>query len=103
VNGLDALVVTKLDVLDRFDEIRVAEAYDVPEGSGGFPAAGRGLDGVTPRWRTFPGWRASTEAARQWSDLPTAAREYLEWIEDAVGVPITSVSVGAKRDAEVRR
>jgi adenylosuccinate synthase len=103
VNGLDALVVTKLDVLDRFDEIRVAEAYDVPGGAGGFPAAGRGLDGVTPRWRTFPGWRAPTVGARRWSDLPTQARGYLEWIEGACGVPITSVSVGAERDAEVRR
>ena len=101
VNGLDALVVTKLDVLDRFEAIRVAEAYDAP--GAGFPAAGGGLDRVTPRWRTFPGWRAPTESARRWSDLPAAARAYLEWIEGAVGVPIASVSVGAKRDAEVPR
>jgi adenylosuccinate synthase len=103
VNGLDALVVTKLDVLDRFEEIRVAEGYDTPDGSGGYPAAGRGLEGVTPRWRTFPGWRTPTVGARRWSDLPVEARSYLEWIETVCGVPIRSVSVGATRDAEVSR
>ncbi|MGH7731634.1 MAG: adenylosuccinate synthase [Candidatus Eiseniibacteriota bacterium] len=103
VNGLDALVVTKLDVLDRFDEIRVAEAYETPQGTGGFPAAGDGLGRVTPRWRTFRGWRAPTVGARRWADLPGEARAYLEWVESACGVPIASVSVGAKRDAEVPR
>jgi adenylosuccinate synthase len=103
VNGLDALIVTKLDVLDRFEEIRVAESYEPAAGPGGFPAAASGLERATPRWRTFPGWRAPTVAVRRWSDLPGEARAYLEWIEGACGVPITSVSVGAQRDAEVRR
>jgi adenylosuccinate synthase len=103
VNGLDTLVVTKLDVLDGFEEIRVAESYDLPDEGGGYPAAGRGLENVTPHWRSFPGWRTSTVGARHWSDLPAEARGYLEWIEDACGVPIGTVSVGAKRDAEVSR
>jgi len=109
VNGLDALVVTKLDVLDRFEEILVAEAYEPTSSAarsspaGEFPAAARGLEHLRPRWRTFPGWRTSTAAARRWSDLPQAARDYLEWIEGAAGVPIDRVSVGAGRDAEVSR
>ncbi len=103
VNGLDALVVTKLDVLDRFDEIRAAEAYEGVPGDGAYPPAGRGLEAVTPRWRVFPGWRTPTTGARRWSDLPAAARAYLEWIEQACGVPIRTVSVGAERDAEVSR
>jgi adenylosuccinate synthase len=101
VNGLDALVVTKLDVLDRFEEIRVAESYDL--GDGEFPAAGRGLENVKPRWRSFPGWRTPTTAARRWSDLPREARQYLEWIEEACRVPIARVSVGAGREAELAR
>jgi len=103
VNGLDALIVTKLDVLDRFEEIRVADAYEAAGGSGEFPPAGVGLEQVRPRWRTFPGWRTPTTGARRWSDLPAAARTYLEWIEGACGVPIASVSVGAERDATVER
>jgi adenylosuccinate synthase len=103
VNGLDALVVTKLDVLDRFEEIRVAEGYDLPGGTGGYPPAGRGLERAAVRWRSFPGWRTPTVDARRWSDLPAQARAYLEWVETACGVPISSVSVGAKREAEVSR
>ena len=103
VNGLDALVVTKLDVLDRFVEIQAAECYETSAGAGGFSPSARALEHVTPRWRTFQGWRTSTASARRWSDLPAEARAYLEWIETQCGVPITSVSVGAGRDAEVRR
>jgi adenylosuccinate synthase len=104
VNGLTRLVVTKLDVLDSFDDILVAESYE----SGGapvrgFPASASALERCRPVWRRFPGWKASTEQVRRWSDLPAAARAYLEWIEREVGVPISSVSVGAARDAEVPR
>ncbi|HET7225116.1 MAG TPA: adenylosuccinate synthase [Candidatus Eisenbacteria bacterium] len=104
INGLDALVVTKLDVLDAFDEIRVLERCEPAAASA--PAAA--LAALAPergaaKWRTFPGWRTSTRAARRWADLPGPARAYLEWIEQAVGVPIESVSVGAGRDSEVTR
>ncbi len=104
VNGLDALVVTKLDVLDDFERIRVVTAYEgetVP--GGGFCADARALERCRPVWRDFPGWRAPTTAARRWSELPGAARAYLEWIERECGVPIASVSVGAGREAEVPR
>jgi adenylosuccinate synthase len=104
VNGLDALIVTKLDVLDRFDEIRVAVAYERDGGAvEGFPADARVLAACRPVWRAFPGWRTPTSAARRWSDLPAAARDYLEWIEREAGVPIERVSVGAARETEVRR
>ena len=103
VNGLDALVVTKLDVLDRFEEIRVAEAYERCGSAVPFPAGAFGLEECKPRWRTFPGWRTPTGGVRRWSDLPGAARAYLEWIEEVCCVPIISVSVGAERDAEVSR
>jgi adenylosuccinate synthase len=104
VNGLDSLVVTKLDVLDGFDELRVAESYecdgrllrDAPSGAAA-------LERCHPVWRTFPGWRTSTTSARRWQDLPVLAREYVDWIERSCGVPVTRVSVGAERDAEVRR
>ena len=104
INGLDELAITKLDVLDEFDEIQVAERYDV----GGkavdrFPSSTRELERCRPVWRGFPGWKTATSGARRWEDLPGAARSYLEWIEDRAGVPVTVVSVGAEREAEIRR
>jgi adenylosuccinate synthase len=103
VNGLDSLVVTKLDVLDEFEEIRVAEGYE-RDGRRveGFPADAADLDRCRPVWRTFPGWRSSTCSVRRWNELPQAARSYLEWVETACGVPVDRVSVGAGREAEVR-
>jgi adenylosuccinate synthase len=104
INGLTQLVVTKLDVLDHFDEILVAVAYE----SGGrtlseYPSSARVLAGCRPVWQRFVGWKTSTEGARCWADLPAAAREYLEAVEREVGVPIATVSVGAAREAEVSR
>jgi adenylosuccinate synthase len=104
VNGLDALIVTKLDVLDDFDHIRVAVSYErrgklVED----FPSSARALDACRAVWQTFPGWKAPTGAARRWRDLPRPAREYLEWIEVECGVPIESVSVGAGRESAVTR
>ena len=104
INGLDQLVITKLDVLDDFEEIRVAEEYERSgRGVGSFPTSALALEACRPRWRTFPGWRASTSEVRRWEDLPEAARAYLEWIEEKVCVRITTVSVGAAREAEIRR
>jgi len=104
VNGLSQLVVTKLDVLDAFDEVHVAVGYE-RDGAPvrGFPAGARELEHCRPVWRVFPGWRCATSGVRRWRDLPRAAHDYLEWIEREVGVPIRLVSVGAARDAEVAR
>ena len=104
VNGLDALIVTKLDVLDDFDEIKVAAGYErdgraVTE----FPSGARALEGCRPVWKTFQGWKSPTGAVRRWCDLPPAARGYLEWIERECRVPIESVSVGAGRECAVSR
>src|SRR5258705_290392 len=104
INGLDALVITKLDVLDGFERIRVVTAYDGEDPArGGFSADARALERCRPVWRDFPGWLAPTTSARGWGDLPGPARQYLEWIERECGVPIQSVSVGAGREAEVAR
>jgi adenylosuccinate synthase len=104
VNGLDALIVTKLDILDTFEEIRVLERYEVdgrtvPE----FPPDAGELELCRPVWASFPGWRSPTVGARRWEELPMRARAYLEWIEREVGVPIERASVGAEREAEVAR
>jgi len=104
VNGLDEIVVTKLDVLDAFDEVRVAVGYEC-DGAAveGFPAGGRALARCRPVWKSYPGWRTRTTTARRWDELPAAARDYLEAIEAACGARIRSVSVGAGPEAEVPR
>ncbi|MEY3013982.1 MAG: hypothetical protein RIT45_2717 [Pseudomonadota bacterium] len=98
-NGLTALVLTKLDVLDDFDQIAVADAYDLD---------GVRLDRwpttadqacVVPRYQWLPGWQAPTAALRDWSALPEAARAYVRAVERWAGVPVTHVSVGPERDA----
>src|SRR5262245_7400096 len=104
VNGLDRLVVTKLDVLDEFEEIRAAVGYEIDGRTiADFPISAGELERCRPVWKTFPGWRCATTKARRWSDLPAAARSYLEWIESETGVRIATVSVGAEREAEVAR
>jgi adenylosuccinate synthase len=104
VNGLSKLVVTKLDVLDGFGEVRAAVGYTRDgERVQGFPASARELERCRPVWRSFAGWNTPTTGVRRWTDLPPAARDYLEWIEREVDVPIGSVSVGAERHAEVPR
>jgi adenylosuccinate synthase len=104
INGLDEIVVTKLDVLDGFDEILVANGYEVDgKPVRDLPAGGRALERCRPVWTSHAGWRARTTAVRRWADLPAAARGYLESIERDCGVRIRAVSVGAEKDAEVPR
>jgi adenylosuccinate synthase len=104
VNGLDELVVTKLDVLDGFDEIRAAVAYELDgRTTDRFPSGARTLERCRPVWKSFEGWRGSTRHVRRWSALPQQARVYLDWVQAECGVPIRSVSVGAEKEAEVAR
>lgn len=100
VNGLDALAVTKLDVLAGLDEVQLCVAYDTPAGrTTELPVDA--LPDARPVYEGMPGWPASIAAARTREDLPEAARAYLARIEGAVGVPIDLISVGPDRDATV--
>jgi adenylosuccinate synthase len=99
VNGLTSLAVTKLDVLDTIEKIGLCTGYEI----GGefveeFPGDIADLEGVIPRYEWFDGWMCSTASARQLSDLPAAARAYLDRIEALVECPIKYVSVGTRRD-----
>jgi adenylosuccinate synthase len=91
-------------VLDDFATIQVAECYELNgRRSDRFPSSTTALERCRPVWRSFPGWKTSTAGVRRWEDLPGLARGYLEWVEAEAGVPITVVSVGAEREAEIRR
>ncbi|MGD8496961.1 MAG: adenylosuccinate synthase [Gemmatimonadales bacterium] len=98
VNGLTALAVTKLDVLDTFESIELGIGYEL-DGvrQPSFPPRTEDLDRVRPVYETLPGWRTSTEECRTWESLPGAARDYLLRVQQVSGVPIRYVSVGSSR------
>jgi adenylosuccinate synthase len=100
VNGISALVVTKLDVLDHLREIQVCVGYRY-KGSvlREMPAAAEDLAKVSPEYRAFPGWLASTAGVSDSARLPKAATEYLRFMSDHLGVEIGMVSTGPERDA----
>ncbi len=99
INGLTALAVTKLDVLDGFERIPLARGYEL-EGStlDELPSEATRLERVRPVYETLPGWRQPTDGARGLGDLPREARSYLDRLEELSGVPIRYVSVGTRRD-----
>ncbi|MEZ4297623.1 MAG: adenylosuccinate synthase [Polyangiaceae bacterium] len=100
VNGLDALAVTKLDVLSGLDELKLCVAYDTPEGrTEELPVDA--FASAKPVFETLPGWSGSLSGARSLEELPAATRAYLARIEGAVGVPIDLLSVGPDRDATI--
>jgi adenylosuccinate synthase len=108
VNGLDALAITKLDVLGGLRRIKLAVGYE-HEGRrlGGFPSNIRILAEAEPVYREMDGWEALkpekwTALAKDGYDaLPDAAREYLAFIKDELGIPIELVSVGPSREATI--
>ena len=104
VHGLNELVITKLDVLDRFPEVRIAVGYrfggeEITE----FPADADTLAGCRPVYRTLAGWSEPTAGVRRLRDLPREARLYLDTLEELCAVPISLVSTGPDRSASIRR
>lgn len=105
INGLDCLAITKLDVLDEFDEIKICVAYKdkkTGETHKDLPSiAGSVFGRMEPIYETFPGWKKSTTECRTYKDLPAGAQKYLNFISDALDVPVAIVSVGQKRDSTI--
>src|SRR5947208_11543094 len=104
INGLDALALTKLDVLDGIDEIPICTAYR----SGwrtltAFPSDVAQLAACEPVDDAMPGWTAPTKGVRRFGDLPEAARRYVARLEEVSGVPAAVVSTGSERDDTIVR
>lgn len=98
LNGATGLIVTNLDVLSAFDELKVCVAYHLDgERLERYPS-GRDLDGIEPEYVTFPGWGTDITGARSWDDLPAAAQAYVQHLEALSGTPIVMLSVGPERD-----
>jgi adenylosuccinate synthase len=99
INGLTDLAVTKLDVLDTLDRLAICVGYEYEgELHTEFPADLTAQERVVPMYEWLDGWHSDTASARRIEDLPSAARRYLDRLQELVETPITYVSVGTRRD-----
>jgi adenylosuccinate synthase len=99
VNGFDSLIITKLDVLDDLERVPVCVSYEV-DGKlmDKMPASTRGMEAIKPIFEYLDGWKQSTRGTTELSKLPSAAKRYLNFLEDRTGVEIGSVSNGPERN-----
>lgn len=102
INGMDCLAITKLDVLDTLEEIKVGIAYNV-DGTRceNFPSSALRFARCEPIYETLPGWQQDTAHCRSLEDLPQAALNYLKFLAELMEVPIAIVSLGASRDQTI--
>jgi adenylosuccinate synthase len=98
LNDLTALAVTKLDVLDSLEKVRICTGYLLDGKETTAMPDTVNLGRVQPIYEDWPGWKKPTKAARKWDDLPKAAQAYLRRIEELAQVPIKYVSVGPERE-----
>ena len=102
INGFDTVALTKLDILDALDEIKVCVGYRRNgQTLESFPAVSQELREVEPVYETLPGWRTSTEGMTELEELPAAARAYVEFISAQIGVPVGLVSTGPERSQTI--
>jgi adenylosuccinate synthase len=98
LSSITGLCITKLDVLDQFNELRICTAYecageklDIP------PGESRVMEECTPVYETLSGWNTKTAGIRNYEDFPAAAKKYIERLSELVNVPIQIISIGAER------
>jgi len=99
VGGIQALVLTKLDVLDGLDELKIGVGYEIDGARfGHLPAAPAAQATARPVFETLAGWSGSTRGARSWADLPAEAIKYVKRIEELVEAPVLLLSTSPERD-----
>jgi adenylosuccinate synthase len=102
LNGLSGICITKLDVLDGLDTVRVAVGYKTLDGMRDiFPAGAEALAICEPVYEEFPGWKESTVGVKAFDKLPAAAQNYLRRLEALVGAPIAIISTGPDREETI--
>jgi len=98
-SGVDGIALTKLDVLDGFDELNICVAYELDgERLDHLPTASDQQVRCTPVWETIKGWSSSTEGARSWADLPAEAIKYVRRIEELIDCPVALLSTSPERE-----
>lgn len=104
ITGIRKIVITKLDVLDSFEEIKICTSYRYKgQEIDYFPFGLENTENLEPVYETMPGWNSKTSSIRQYHGLPDAARKYLDRIEALLGIDIGVVSIGPGREATIIR
>ncbi|MDA8822771.1 adenylosuccinate synthase [Candidatus Pelagibacter bacterium] len=99
ISGINGIALTKLDVLDELDEIKMCVEYELNGKKIDYlPAASEDQFNVKPIYKTFPGWKSKTQGIRNFKDLPDNAKKYILALEDFIGARISSVSTSPERD-----
>jgi len=97
--GIDGIALTKLDVLDGFDEVRICTGYRL-DGTmlDHLPASSGGQARVTPVYETMQGWKENTRGARSWVELPATAIKYVRRVEELIGAPVAMLGTSPERE-----
>jgi len=104
INHIDSLALTKLDVLDTFEDISICIGYCYKNSViRDFPAESWILEACTPQYTTVKGWKADTSSLKEFTDLPEKAKDYIKKIEDLVETEVGLISTGAERDQTIIR
>jgi adenylosuccinate synthase len=98
INGFTGIAVTKLDILDHFESLKICVGYRLGDEVLDYVPDTAGQEQVEPIYETWPGWLSDTSKARRWDELPVKAQEYINRIAELAGVPVRFVSVGPERD-----
>ena len=98
-SGVSGIALTKLDVLDGFDELKICTGYELDGKMLDYlPTAADLQARVTPVYETLEGWPDSTAGARSWADLPAAAVKYVRRVEELIQCPVALLSTSPERD-----
>ena len=99
ISGIDGIALTKLDVLDELDEIKICVQYELDGKKIDYlPAAVEDQIKIKPIYKTFPGWKSSTSGIRNIEKLPENAKKYISAVEDFIGAKISSISTSPERE-----
>ena len=99
ISGIDGVALTKLDVLDELEEIKICVQYELNGKKIDYlPAAGEDQLKIKPIYKTFPGWKISTKGVKNIEDLPENAKNYIFAVEDFIGSKISSISTSPERE-----
>jgi adenylosuccinate synthase len=99
IAGIDGIALTKLDVLDGFDSLKICTSYELDgERLDRFPASMRAQSLVKPVYETVDGWHESTRGARSWAELPASAVKYIRRVEELIDAPVSLLSTSPERE-----
>lgn len=104
INGMNELTLTKMDVMDGFETIKVCTSYIIDgKETDVFPLCLSEIEKIKPVYTELPGWDTDISGITNWEDLPVTAKSYIEYVESYLGVKFTIISTGPKRSETIIR